>query len=121
MVLAAVPIGLLATALLVVNNLRDIPTDAVAGKRTLAVRIGDDSTRELYTALVVIAGVWPIVLTFAGRPGALWALLAGLLAPGPVAVVREGPRGPALIPVLGATSRLLLATGIALAVGLALG
>ena len=49
---ASVPVGFLATALLVVNNLRDIPTDAVAGKRTLAVRMGDGPTRVLYVALV---------------------------------------------------------------------
>jgi 1,4-dihydroxy-2-naphthoate octaprenyltransferase len=122
MVLAGVPIGLLSTALLVVNNLRDIPTDAAAGKRTLAVRIGDARTRDLYSALVVTAGLWPIVLAIAGRPGALWALLAGLLAPGPIALVRsDRATGPALIPVLGATGRLLLFTGIALAAGLALG
>src|SRR5205823_13816450 len=52
--LASVPVGLLATALLVVNNLRDIPTDAVSGKRTLAVRIGDQRTRVMYEACIAI-------------------------------------------------------------------
>ncbi len=52
---ASVPIGLLAVAILVANNLRDIPTDAVAGKRTLAVRLGDARTRVLYRACVVAA------------------------------------------------------------------
>jgi 1,4-dihydroxy-2-naphthoate octaprenyltransferase len=121
MVVAAVPVGLLATALLVVNNLRDIPTDAVAGKRTLAVRLGDARTRDLFTALVAAAALWPVVLAFAGRPGALWALLAGLLVAGPIALVREGATGPKLIPVLGATGRVLLFTGLALGAGLALG
>jgi len=121
MLLAAVPVGLLSTALLVVNNLRDIPTDAMAGKRTLAVRLGDARTRALYTTLIVAAALWPIALAIAGRPGALWALLAGLLVAGPLALVRDGATGPALIPVLGATSRVLLFTGVALAAGLALG
>jgi 1,4-dihydroxy-2-naphthoate octaprenyltransferase len=121
MAVAAVPVGLLATALLVVNNLRDIPTDAVAGKRTLAVRIGDRRTRDLFTSLVAVAALWPVVLAFAGRPGALWALLAGLLVAGPIALVREGATGPKLIPVLGATGRVLLFTGLALGAGLALG
>ncbi|MGH8975839.1 MAG: 1,4-dihydroxy-2-naphthoate polyprenyltransferase, partial [Acidimicrobiia bacterium] len=56
-VVAALPVGLLACAILVVNNLRDIATDAAAGKRTLAVRLGPDRTRLLYTGCVVLAFV----------------------------------------------------------------
>ena len=57
-VVAAIPVGLLATALLVVNNLRDIPTDATAGKRTLAVRLGDKRTRWLYVACSSSSRSW---------------------------------------------------------------
>jgi len=114
---AAVPPGLLSTALLVVNNLRDIPTDRAAGKHTLAVRLGDAATRKLYAALVIGAHV-AVVLAAVDRPGALVALLGLLLAAGPVAMVLQGARGPALIPVLGATGRVQLATGGLLALGL---
>src|SRR3954469_731818 len=60
--LASVPVGLLATALLIVNNLRDIPTDAVAGKRTLAVRIGDRVTRIMYAACLAVAFVCVLLI-----------------------------------------------------------
>jgi 1,4-dihydroxy-2-naphthoate octaprenyltransferase len=111
MVLAGVPVGLLATALLVVNNLRDIPTDGLAGKRTLAVRIGDGATRSLYVALVVGA--------FATSAPASFLTLAALpLAAGPCLRVRRGATGRALIPVLQQTGRLQLGVGILLALGL---
>src|SRR5208283_1194680 len=61
-VTAAVPVGLLATALLVVNNLRDIETDKAAGKRTLAVRSGAKATRGLYAALIAVAFVLVVVI-----------------------------------------------------------
>lgn len=117
-VLASVPVGLASVALLVVNNLRDIPTDRRAGKRTVAVRVGDHRTRALYQALVVgiIGG---IVALSVARPWALLAL-AGVVVWWPaVAAVRRGAVGPALIPVLGATGRAQLVTGLLLAVGLA--
>jgi 1,4-dihydroxy-2-naphthoate octaprenyltransferase len=118
-VMAAVPVGLLATALLVVNNLRDIPTDTVAGKRTLAVRIGDRATRVLYVALMtapfvvlpIVAGVW--------RVGAVVAFLALPFARKPVELVLAGASGPALIPVLVRTGKVQLLYGVLLAVGMA--
>src|SRR5213079_1144634 len=73
MVVAGVPVGLLAAALLVVNNLRDIPTDAAAGKRTLAVRLGDDATRALYVALAV--GAFAIGAFATAVPASLFTLL----------------------------------------------
>ena len=116
MVLAAVPVGLLATALLVVNNLRDIPTDAVAGKRTLAVRLGDNATRVLYVALVI--GAFAIgafgTAAFAG-PAPLFTLVVVPLAVPPCRRVLEGAKGPALIAVLQATARLQLLFGVVLA------
>src|SRR5205085_7238255 len=74
-VLASVPVGLLATALLVVNNLRDIPTDAVTGKKTLAVRIGASRTRALYAGCIIIALATTVAIALV-RPWALIALVA---------------------------------------------
>lgn len=117
---ASVPVGALACALLAVNNLRDIPSDAIAGKRTLAVRLGDRRTRLLYTGLVAAAFVAVPVLAWWRWP-ALLALAALPLASTPIARVRSGSRGRDLIVVLGATGRLQLGFGALLALGLALG
>lgn len=116
---AAVPVGFLATALLVVNNLRDIPTDARSGKRTLAVRLGDGATRALYVALVVAAFLLVPLLAIR-RPWSLLSLLAVAAAVPPVRGISDGRSGMALIPVLGDTGRLQLAFGALLAIGLAL-
>jgi 1,4-dihydroxy-2-naphthoate octaprenyltransferase len=112
--------GCLSCALLVINNLRDIPSDTAAGKRTLAVRLGDARTRWLYVALVTAAFVL-VVVAAAWRPWVLVALLAAAMAAVPVRAVRDGARGPALIPVLGATGRLQLAFGVLATVGLLIG
>ncbi len=118
---AAVPVGFLATALLVVNNLRDIPGDTGVGKRTLAVRLGDRRTRALYVALLVAAFLAvPLVAGLGGRPLGAIALAAVLLAQRPVVAVLGGARGPALVPVLGATGQVQLAFGALFALGLAL-
>lgn len=116
---ASVPVGLLATALLVVNNLRDIPGDTTAGKETLAVRVGDDATRLLYVTCLVLAFVLvlPVALL---RPGALLAFLAVPLAVTPVRAVLTGETGRALVPVLVATGKLQLVYGALLAGGIAL-
>ena len=115
---ASVPVGCLATALLVVNNLRDIPTDAIAGKRTLAVRIGDGPTRALYISLVVAAFA-AVPLIAIRRPWALVALLAVVAAVRPVRRVATA-QGRALVAVLADTGRLQLVYGGLLALGLAL-
>jgi 1,4-dihydroxy-2-naphthoate polyprenyltransferase len=116
---ASVPVGLLATALLVVNNLRDIPGDTASGKRTLAVRLGDRRTRALYVALLVGAvAMIPVVAGLGERPAAAAALVAVPLARQPVLAVLGGARGPDLIPVLGATGRVQLVFGVLLAAGL---
>ena len=116
---AAVPIGLLIVALLVVNNLRDVHGDAAVSKRTLAVLLGEQRTRLFFTGLVVVAFVL-VALIGAARPWALLALLALPLAVPPVRVVLRGGRGPVLIGALQATGRLTLVTGVLLALGLAL-
>ncbi len=118
---AAVPVGLLATALLVVNNLRDIPGDTQAGKRTLAVRLGDARTRALYTTLIVATFVAvPFVCGLGGRPVGAVCLLALLLAQRPVLAVLQGAAGGDLVPVLGATGRVQLVFGLLLAAGIAI-
>ena len=120
-VCAAVPVGLLATALLVVNNLRDIPTDTEAGKRTLAVRLGDRTTRIVYVTMLVDVFLLVIVLAVTARMPALLGLVGIVFAIPPIRRVQAGAKGPELIPVLGATGRAQLVTGLLLAFGLALG
>jgi 1,4-dihydroxy-2-naphthoate octaprenyltransferase len=116
----AVGVGLLACAVLVANNLRDVPTDAAAGKRTLAVRLGERRTRSLYVVLVVGSLAAALLAAVTGRPGALLGLLAVPLAVTPVRTVRSGATGPALVAVLRDTGRFELAYGLLLGVGLAL-
>lgn len=116
---ASVPVGLLAVALLVVNNLRDIPTDAGAGKRTLAVLLGDRATRRLYAGVVVLA-VLLVGAVAPWRPLALVALLAVVPSAAPVRKVLGGAAGRDLVAVLGATGALQVVFGTLLALGIAL-
>jgi 1,4-dihydroxy-2-naphthoate polyprenyltransferase len=115
----AVPIGLLIVAILVVNNLRDIDGDAVVGKRTLAVLLGDRATRLAYVGLLVVAFA-TILAVGVTRSWVLIGLLAVPLAVPPARTVLGGGRGPALIAALQGTGLLTLATGILLGAGLAL-
>ncbi len=116
---ASVPAGLLACGLLMVNNLRDIRTDAQAGKRTLAVMLGDGRSRGTYVAtLLVPFGVAGLLAVF--RPFTLLVVLALPLVRMPVRSVWAGASGPALIKALGQTGRLQLAFGIAFTIGLAI-
>ncbi|MFN8078441.1 MAG: 1,4-dihydroxy-2-naphthoate polyprenyltransferase [Kineosporiaceae bacterium] len=119
-VAAAVAIGLLACAILVANNLRDVPTDTAAGKLTLAVRIGAPGTRRLYVAL--LAGAFALaVLVALRRPAALITLLAVPAAVPPVRAVRRGDTGLQLLPVLRDTGRLELLFAVLLGLALAVG
>jgi 1,4-dihydroxy-2-naphthoate polyprenyltransferase len=118
-VAAAAPVGLLACALLVINNLRDIPTDTVTGKRTLAVVLGDHRTRVLYVACIVIPFLAAVAIA-AAKPLALIALAAVPFALEPLRLVRQGASGPGLITALGQTGRLQLAFGVLLTLGLAI-
>jgi 1,4-dihydroxy-2-naphthoate octaprenyltransferase len=115
----AVAVGLIACALLMVNNLRDVPTDALAGKRTLAVRMGERRARRAYAVMVVL----PVLLGMACAFANPWALLVMLLAfpAGLLAfTVLVGARGIALVPVLAGTGMYELAFGVLLGLGLAL-
>jgi 1,4-dihydroxy-2-naphthoate octaprenyltransferase len=118
-VAAAVPIGLLIVDILVVNNLRDIGGDATAGKRTLAVVLGDRRTRTTFVALLVVAFAVVVAIGVV-RPWALLTLLAAPLAGAPARAVASGGRGPVLIGALQGTGLLTLATGVLLGAGLAL-
>jgi 1,4-dihydroxy-2-naphthoate octaprenyltransferase len=121
--------GSLAVAILVVNNLRDIPTDATAGKRTLAVRMGDRPTRWLYCTAVaaaygiVVAGVAVAVAADASAGLPPWALLAFASLPLAISALRRARSagGRALVPVLTATAATHAAFGLLLAAGLVLG
>jgi 1,4-dihydroxy-2-naphthoate octaprenyltransferase len=115
---ASVPVGLLATALLVTNNLRDIPTDAQSGKRTLAVRLGDRRTRALFEAMLGAAMAAVVVIALLWRAPAIAGLLAVPVCIRAVRVVRRGETGAALIAVLEATGRAQLALGVGLGAGL---
>jgi 1,4-dihydroxy-2-naphthoate polyprenyltransferase len=112
--------GSLACALLVVNNLRDIPTDQVVGKRTLAVRLGDDRTRRFYVLLVVAAFVLLVPVAALGRPGALIGMLAVITAVAPIRTVLGGATGRDLIPVLGGTGRTQLVFGALVTIGVSI-
>jgi 1,4-dihydroxy-2-naphthoate octaprenyltransferase len=121
--IASVVTGVLAVAILVVNNLRDVPTDAIAGKRTLAVRIGEARTRQLFVGAIALGlGLAVIAVPVAARSA--WPVLAVLAVPlarEPIVAVRSGGVGRALIPALGGTGRLELAVAVLLAAGLLLG
>lgn len=119
--LAGVPVGLIATALLVVNNLRDIPTDTETGKRTLAVRIGEARTRTLFAVLLVGALALDLVIVaVAASPWPLLAFVGAPLVGRSLQAVRRGMAGRRLIPALELTGRAHLVHGVGLAVGLAL-
>lgn len=118
----SIPVGLLVTNILVVNNLRDLPTDIVAGKRTLATRIGDRGSRIQYALFALTAYAIPLAVgsTEAARR---WMLLPLLTIPLGASLIRQilgGRSGRELNPLLKRTGQLLLAFGALLAIGAAL-
>jgi 1,4-dihydroxy-2-naphthoate octaprenyltransferase len=118
---AAVPVGALTTAILVVNNLRDIPTDATAGKRTLAVVLGDRATTVEYAALLVVAFAVPVVLAAVGFGLPVVLPLAALPLARPLwHTVRTFSEPRQLNPVLKGTARLTLVFSVLFAAGLAI-
>ena len=112
--------GALACSLLVINNLRDIPTDRQVGKRTLAVRLGDRRTRWLYVALIAAAFVLVVVVAASDSAPLFIALAAAVAAVQPIRLVRGGASGRELIAVLAATGKLQLAYGLLVTVGMIL-
>lgn len=118
-VAAAIGIGLLACALLMINNLRDVATDVDSGKRTLAVLLGDRLARSVL--VVTVGGAFLAVLVVGvAHPWCLLALLSLPLAVAPLRQVVAGDRGTPLIRALGAVGRLELAYAVLLTVGLVL-
>ena len=116
-VTGAVGVGAIATAILVANNLRDIPTDQEHGKRTLAVRLGEGRTRALYAALMAVALVC-VLVSGVIHPSALIALLSFALTLPLLRRVLRGALGRDLVPVLSGTGRFELVYAALLAVGL---
>ena len=119
--LAGAGVGALSTAILVVNNLRDIPTDALAGKRTLAVRIGRRGSQAEYTLLLIVAACVPLagVGFFAWPPSVLLALLALLTALSPLRRVLTFDAPLELLPALGQTARAVAVYGLLMLLGFA--
>lgn len=123
---AAIPMGALITAILVVNNLRDIPTDRSAHKRTLAVAFGETFAKREYLVLVVVAYAVPVVLALTAQAPwpVLLPLLSVVMAVAPVrhvATFQDGQDRRSLNVVLKGTARLALVFGALFALGLALG
>jgi 1,4-dihydroxy-2-naphthoate octaprenyltransferase len=116
----ALPVGLLAAAILVVNNIRDIDTDRRAGKRTLAVKLGRQRARRLFAAMVALSFVVPPLLVPALSPWVLLALAALPLAPPLLRTVSSRTDGVALNQALAGTGRLLAVFSVLLAVGVLL-
>jgi len=118
-VLAAVPVGLWAVALLAANNLRDARGDAAAGKRTLAVRMGDRAGRRFYAAVLAASYAAACVASLSGR--AAWLALVGTpFAAHALLILRRAREPEELAALLPATGRLQLVSGLGLAAGLAL-
>jgi 1,4-dihydroxy-2-naphthoate polyprenyltransferase len=121
-VAAAIPVGTLTTAILVVNNLRDIPTDRAAGKRTLAVTFGERWTQAEYAVLVVVAFAVPVVLALAGWSWVVLVPLAAVPRALPLwRTVRSFGERRELNLALKGTAQLALVVAVLLAIGLAAG
>lgn len=117
---ASIAVGCFACALLVVNNLRDIPGDTRSGKRTLAVKLGDNATRKFFASLLLLALLSIVATAITAGPLALLGVIGVLACRPAVASVFGGARGADLIPVLGAVGKAQLVLGVTYTLGLAL-
>ncbi|MDQ4098312.1 MAG: 1,4-dihydroxy-2-naphthoate polyprenyltransferase [Actinomycetota bacterium] len=118
-VVAAFPLGLAACAILLANNLRDVESDRIAGKRTLAVRVGAPATRRLYELCMLASAVGGPLALAPRAPGALAGLAALPLAVKPVrTIARPDADAPSLVRALVGTARFQLILGVLLALGL---
>ena len=116
-ILVSLPVGALSCSLLAINNLRDLPKDSLVGKRTLAVRLGENRARLLLIALLLIAHITAILAALIS----LWTLITLLLIPFTwriIKAIRAGAQGAQLIPMLGRVGKLQLFLSTALAVAL---
>ncbi|MFN8168395.1 MAG: 1,4-dihydroxy-2-naphthoate polyprenyltransferase [Candidatus Nanopelagicales bacterium] len=118
-IVGGVAVGALSVAILLCNNLRDIPTDELSGKRTLAVRLGEHGTRAAYSVAIATPFIALGGMAIGGVPKALVGLVALPLAIRPTRLVRGGAEGRDLIPALAGTGLLLLGYAVALSVGIA--
>ncbi len=118
--IASIAVGAYACALLVINNLRDIPGDTVAGKRTLAAKMGDGSTRKFFALLVLVAVAAVSATATTAGPYALLGLVGVFTLKPSLDAIARGASGQSLIPVLGAVGRSQLMFGATYTVGLAL-
>ena len=115
--IVAIPMGALACAILTVNNIRDRAQDELAGKRTLAVKLGDVNARRVFVSLFVSAHVAAIATMI---PGALFTLLVAPMSYSISKLVLSGATGKDLIPALGRTGKLQLVFAIVFALGIAI-
>ncbi|WP_029090303.1 1,4-dihydroxy-2-naphthoate polyprenyltransferase [Brevibacterium album] len=116
----AIGIGLFACAVLMANNIRDIPSDREVGKNTLAVVMGDQLSRAVYTLLVALPYVFLMGAILDGHPQAVLAVLSLVVVVQPVKIVLSGASGAALIPTIKSTSLAALAYAFLLGIGTAL-
>ena len=118
-VVASLAVGLWAVAMLMINNIRDLEGDQLAGKRTLAVKLGDRRVRALFGLVVTVPLVLAVVIAFV-HPWVLVTMLTAAPAVFIAVAMRLGPRGIALRPFFSGVSAVGFAFGLLLAIGLAL-
>jgi 1,4-dihydroxy-2-naphthoate polyprenyltransferase len=118
--IASIAVGAYACALLVINNLRDIPGDTAAGKRTLAVKIGDGATRKFFALLVLVAVAAVLATATTAGPFAMLGLVGVFTLKPSLDAIAKGAKGQALIPVLGAVGKSQMMFGVTYTVGLVL-
>jgi 1,4-dihydroxy-2-naphthoate octaprenyltransferase len=117
-VIASIGVGTLACAVLVTNNLRDLPSDQQAGKNTIAVRIGVQRTRTLYVVCIITTAITTLITAVLTSWLVLLALAILIIAP--IRLILSGATGPALIPALKQTGLLVLFYGLGMGILIAL-